>query len=193
MRNVSIRGVDLNVDFVAADGQRVQHDFAPWLPPSMDLDKDMDEAASKIAWAGALLGLLHEADEVLDAEYRTWRADKGEQMLSMSEKLSEHKIKQLVESDPEFVAWKRRLGKVRRDVRTVEVVVNALSAQADMLRSRGANRRAELHHIGMSTLEKDPEASFREVETSKIEPQHDDEDRERRVAAALAETERDRS
>ena len=154
---VFIIGVNLRVSFAAVDGRHIEQDFEPWLEGSRDLDEDMDQAAAKIAWAGAMLGLMYEADEVLDARYRQWRADEGERMLARSEKLSEFKVKQLIESSAEFVRLKSQLAELHRGIHTLESAVRALSAQSDMLRSRGANRRAELRATGMSTSEEDPE------------------------------------
>jgi len=156
-RKVSIAGVDLVVRFQAADGREVQHDFAGWIGGSGDIDQDMDQAAAKIAWAGAMLGMLYEAEEVLDAEYRGWRADEGERILAHSEKLAEYKVKQLIESAAEFVRWKRRTAELHGRIRTLETIVRALSAQADALRSRGANRRAEMRATGITTPSDDPE------------------------------------
>jgi hypothetical protein len=156
-RRVSIAGVSLEVSFTTADNRVVAHDFTAWVGGSEDLDQGMDQAAAKIAWAGAMLGLMYEAEEVLDAEYRGWRADEGERILAHKPTLAEHKVKQLIESSPDFMVWKRKLAGLHGRIRTMETVVRALSAQADALRSRGANRRAEMRATGISTPSDDPE------------------------------------
>ena len=190
MRREKIPGVMLYHEFMAADGHKVRFDFEPWLKPSADLDAAMDEAASKLAFAGAFHGLMVEADEVLDSEYRSWRATQGENILGMdkSGKMSEHKIKQLIESAPEFLEWKRKTAKMAGALRSMDVIVRALANMADMLRSRGANRRAEMHSLGMSTPEQ--EDGDRGAADHDHQRGEDDghEQRERRVAEAVAET-----
>ena len=168
------------MEFVAADGRIIKHDFSSWLE-SGDLGSDMDESAAKIAWAGAVLGLLVELDEVVDAEYRQWRADQGERIVAMNEKLSEFKVKQLIESSTEFVKHKRRIAEVRGKLRTMSIMVESLISRADTLRSKGANRRAEMRSIGMATMEE-------ERPTRHVRADHEDENRERRIAERFDET-----
>ena len=178
---LSIVGVDLVIDFVAVDGRRIFHDFEPWLKYDEDINTDMDQSASKIAWAGSVHGLLHEANDVLDAEYRAWRADQGEKLLTMNEKLSEYKIKQLIESAPDFVTYKKKRAEMKRKLWSMNAISNALGSYADTLRSRGANRRAEFKAIGMTTPEEPEPASTYE---------RSDETRERAVEAAFNETDK---
>lgn len=154
---ISIKGVSLKLEFIAADGRRVEHDFGPWLNSSGSLNRDMDESAAKIAWAGAVLGLILEAYSVIDAEYRAWRSDEGERILSMNDKISEWKVKQLVESSPDFLTFQKRKAEMLAKVREMEIITRALASQADTLRSRGANRRAEMRAINMTTPEEEPQ------------------------------------
>ena len=186
MKAAKIPSVTLYYEFVAADGHKVRHDFEPWLQASDDLNTAMDEMASKLAFAGAFYGLLVEADEVLDSEYRAWRATEGENILSMDKtnKMSEHKIKQLVESHPDFLKWKQKTAKMSGMLKAMDVVVRALASMSDTLRSRGANLRAEMISLGMSTSEQ----SSDEREAKQLNEDDAREMRERRVEEAVAKT-----
>jgi hypothetical protein len=184
MKAEKIPSVKLYYEFVAADGHKVRHDFEPWLQASDDLNTAMDEMASKLAFAGAFYGLLIEADEVLDSEYRAWRATEGESILSMDKKMSEHKIKQLVESHTEFLKWKQKTAKMSGMLKAMDIVVRSLASMSDTLRSRGANRRAEMISIGMSTSEQ----SSDEREAKQLNEDDAREMRERRVEEAVAKT-----
>jgi hypothetical protein len=150
-RSIGITGLDLGLNLELSDGTRISHDFAPWLRSSGSIDQDMDEAASKIAWAGAALGQVEAALVRLDAEYRTWRADETENVLSVNDKLSEWKIKSLIESNVRFADYKKRIAELEGLKAKMRTTVFAFSSQADTLRSRGANLRAEMKAHGMNT------------------------------------------
>lgn len=148
---IGIAGLDLKLNLELPDGTRIAHDFAPWLRSSGSIDQDMEESASKIAWAGAALGQVEGAIIRLDSEYRTWRADETEQLLGVNDKMSEWKVKSLIEAHPKFTEFKKRVAELESLKAKMRAVVFAFGNQADTLRSRGANMRAEMKAHGMST------------------------------------------
>jgi hypothetical protein len=148
---IGIVGLDLMLNLELPDGVRVMHDFAPWLRSSGSIDQDMEESASKIAWAGSALGQVEACIIRLDSEYRTWRADETENLLSVNDKMSEWKVKSLIEGHPKFTEFKKRIAELEGLKAKMRAVVFAFGNQADTLRSRGANLRAEMKAHGMST------------------------------------------
>jgi len=115
-----------------------------------DLDTDMDQVASKIAWYGRVLAAAEESALRVDTLYRQWRAVMTNNALGKGN-LSEFKIKAVIEADPKFVLFKNQIGSSEALVTRLQKALIALQVKANILPSRGAKARDELRATGMST------------------------------------------
>lgn len=99
-------------------------------PITLDWES-FEPAAGLVHWGRVLAEA--EADEVrVETEYRAWRASVGEQALKKDPKLSEWKIKQKVESDPNFKGYREAVAVTIRNRILVQALYDACSAQAEI-------------------------------------------------------------
>lgn len=118
-----------------------------------DLDEDMENVASTIAWYGSILAAAIEARDLADAEYRHWRAAYIEDQLAKNPKMAEWKTKAAMESNRRFLDHKRKIAAAQRLVVRLEKAFTALEHKSHNLRARGASARAEFAATGMHTRE----------------------------------------
>ncbi len=118
-----------------------------------DISEDMTNVASTLAWYGSLWAAAREALAEVEDEYRAWRAEETEKLLEDDLKQAEWKVKNAIDSMKEFADYKASIRKAQRLVDRLTVALEALRTKADMLRSKGANARAELDSTSMKTKE----------------------------------------
>ena len=116
-----------------------------------DVSEGMEKIAAQIAWTGTLWAEAEMEAETVDREYRTWRAEMGKVLLDENPKLSEWKVKQIIEADENFAACKLAQATSRRNAQILRAHFEAFKAKASALQSRGAMLRAELESTGMTT------------------------------------------
>ena len=116
-----------------------------------DLDSDMTEIAAQMSYWGRLWGAAEAEKELADARYRTWRAEYGKQTLDADPKLAEWKIKQKIESSPNFMSHKEAIATAQRNTVILKTRFESFRAKASILQSKGAMARAEIEATGMST------------------------------------------
>lgn len=116
-----------------------------------DLDEDMDRVASQIAHWGRVLGLSIAEEEMADALYRQWRARFGEDLNNADPKLSEWKVKQSIEASEHFTRYKQAIAATKGNRASLEKLLKALEEKSQIMRSKGANRRAEMEATGLHT------------------------------------------
>lgn len=123
----------------------------------MDLSEDMTNVASILAWYGSLWAAARENLQEREDMYRAWRAEVSEQILEDDPKLSEWKVKNSVDNSTAFAAHKKGLRNAQRLVDRLTTALEAVRVKADMLRSKGANARAELDTTSLKTRTQVPE------------------------------------
>lgn len=117
----------------------------------VDISMDMDNVASQMAfWGGVWASAEQEAAES-DAYYRRWRASEGREIINGDTKLSEWKVRQIIESSDEFHKIKRGISKAQENVIVAKTIYEAFRVKANMLQSKGAMMRAELDSTSMRT------------------------------------------
>lgn len=147
--------MESNVVQVTVDGQSVTLDVDRDTA-IVDIDGDMQEIASRIAWYGAVLAAAIESRDLADAEYRHWRAAFTEDRLAKEPKSAEWKTKAAMESNRRFLDHKRRIAECQRLVVRLEKAIVALEHKSHNLRSMGATARAEFSATDMHTRERPP-------------------------------------
>jgi hypothetical protein len=138
----AIKVMGLEVDFDVTEGSSIR---------IHDLSMDMGEVAAHIAYWGHVQGTAEEEEIQVDAHYRAWRANAGKALLAKDSKLSEAKVKMLLEADPEFLRHKHAEAEARRITTTAKTMVAAYEAKSRALQSVGARERAELESTGLVT------------------------------------------
>lgn len=134
------------------DGIHIQHDFGPDLRiDASQLDDEMDKVASIMGWAGELWGDIRKQMTLADSEYRAWRGDMTNQVLTGDPKASEWKIKAMIEANPQFMRHKQIIAELERTDCVLRNTIDALKEKAATMRTRGANLRAEYAATGMNT------------------------------------------
>lgn len=117
----------------------------------VDIDSGMDTVAAHLAWWGGLHGAAEEQKISSKAEYKFWKAQTGMALFSEDAKLSEWKVKQRVESMPEYLQHKMDMAKAKRNATVLHNIVTAFETKASMLQSRGKREAAQLSATGMGT------------------------------------------
>lgn len=120
-----------------------------------DLDENMDEVASQIAYYGELLGAAKEEEGKLDAAYRRWRGGISSAMLKKDPKIAEWKVKAAIEEQKSFEQYKTAQAACTRNIVTIDILIKALCEKSPNLRSKGARMRAVLDSQGMTTPSED--------------------------------------
>jgi len=93
------------------------------------------EIAEEVFRFGELLARAEEVSILVDAEYRSWRAHTGHEILAKDPKMSEWKIRQRLEGSEEFSKFKQGIGIAQRNVVIIENVLTALDAKLQVLTS----------------------------------------------------------
>lgn len=120
-----------------------------------DISEDMTTVASVLAWFGALWAAARENHQEAEDTYRAWRADATIRAIESDPKAAEWKVKQMVDASSAFASHKRSLRGHQRTVDRLGTALEAIRVKADMLRSKGANMRAELDSTNMKTHSED--------------------------------------
>lgn len=116
-----------------------------------DLDEEMDQVSSQIAWFGELLGAIKRDAKTLDKKYRAFRATKTVELLKREKGLAEWKVKAHIESDPQFDKFKTAEAQCIYNDTTITELIAALKEKSQNLRCKGARLRSELESTGMAT------------------------------------------
>lgn len=122
----------------------------------VDINNDMAQVASKIAYWGAIWASAEGELISSEAFYRNWRAKLGKTLSAADSKMTEWKIKQEIESDPTFLKIKQGMAQAQKNVTTAKMMCEAFRSKASMLQSKGAMQRAELDATSMRTPSKKP-------------------------------------
>lgn len=124
-----------------------------------EIGEEMDKVAAQMGYWANVLGAAIEERDAADAAYRNWRAMATEDILLDPEtaKLSEWKVKNRLESTPEFMEHKATIARCKRNVETVDRIFQAFDKKGNQLQSRGANLRGEFEKTGMVTRTRAPD------------------------------------
>lgn len=120
-----------------------------------EIGEDMDMVAAQMGYWGNVLAAAEEAAAAADASYRSWRGNMGMELIDDNPKLSEWKVKNLVDASPQFLKHKADIARTHRNVITCDRVFQAFAKKANVLQSRGANERSVLDRTGI-TVQGDP-------------------------------------
>lgn len=126
---------------IKVDGELIDIDLAEDLI-IRDLAGDMDHVAAKIGHWGDMLGVAEAEKILVDAAYRSWRADFGRVLLATNEKLAEWKVKAAIEASPDFMQHKEKIATAQRNVMTLHSVYEAFRVKAGQLRSKALMKGA---------------------------------------------------
>jgi CRISPR/Cas system CMR-associated protein Cmr5 small subunit len=137
----------------------------------VDIDSDMDRVAAQMAFWGELQGQAESQKVMADTNYRLWKAQIGETILSKESKMAEWKVKQKIEASGKFGTYKEKIAKAVRNTVVLRAIFLAFQSKASMLQSRGARARAEMEATGMSTKSAkraDASAENRQAQKDKV-------------------------
>jgi len=130
-----------------------------------DINEDMSQVSAQIAYWGRMWAEAEAEKEVADARYRAWRAKFTKRVLEEGEKLPEWKVKNMIESSKQFLAFKEEYAEAVRNSVMLRAKTDACKAKASLLQSKGAMLRAEFEATGMATRSEKKKA----VEAVRIE------------------------
>lgn len=134
-----------------------------------DVGAEMDDIAAKMSFISALWASAEEEREMVDAQYRAWRARLGEKLMAR-DSLAEWKVKQAIEADPKFLEYKKAIARTIRNTVFLKAQFQALDAKSRVLQSKSANARAEYAATGGATgrghREDESESKTRRSETA---------------------------
>jgi hypothetical protein len=116
-----------------------------------DISKDMAQVGSQIAWWGRVKAAAIQELEAADAVYRNWRAQAALEALKNDPKLSEWKVKLVIESLKKFLEIKTAISKATENVAACDGMMQAFLKKANVLQSTGANIRAEIDNDSLTT------------------------------------------
>lgn len=108
---------------------------------------DMDDIGARLSWIAQLWGAAEEERELVDAQYRAWRAKAGEKLLA-KDVSSEWKVKQAIEADPRFIEFKKMIARTIRNCTVLKALFASLDAKSRLLQSKSATLRAEMGATG---------------------------------------------
>lgn len=145
---------------VTVDGRAVALDVDADTAITVEtLDADMEAIPGLLAWYGRVLAAAIRQRDTLDDRYRAWRATRTQHELGRDAKIAEHKIKAAIEADRGFLLHRAAMAAAEELVTRLAKAHAALEVKADVLRSLGANARAELEAHGMATRGTPPETA----------------------------------
>jgi len=130
-------------------GERVELDRTQLL--IADIGEDMDNVSAQVSYFAALWAEAEREEMAADTYYRAWRAKQGEALLAADPKLAEWKVRQMIESDPQFEVIKQQMGLARRNTIAIKGHFEAFKVKGSILQSKGAMKRAELESTGIGT------------------------------------------
>jgi hypothetical protein len=116
----------------------------------LDLSDDMDSIAATIAWYGTVLAAAQGFAETLELNAKIWRAQFLDTLLAGDAKVAEWKAKAAAEAHPLYRKHHEATIAAWQVVTRLEHACRALQVKADILRSKGANIRAEMSATGMN-------------------------------------------
>lgn len=122
----------------------------------VDIDAEMDGIAAKINYWGGILAASRAEAEQLDALYRRFRGIQVNAILKGNGSLAEWKTKARIDASDGFLRHKNAKCLSIRNTDQLELIVKALFANVDLLRSRGAKKRDEINAQGMTTPSSSP-------------------------------------
>jgi hypothetical protein len=137
-----------------------------------DVGEEQAKVAFQMAYWGEIWASAKDEAIQVDSLYRKWRAKAGVDILEADPKLSEWKVKQLIEADPKFAVLKKTIAAAERNVTTANAIFVAFKSKAAVLSSKGAMDRAIFERTGMTTKTTTPKK--KSVETT-------DEDKKKRM------------
>lgn len=115
-----------------------------------DLDLALRTIGAEIAYWSAIWGEAEAEKERVDADYRTWRAKLGQDMMAGEKSMPEWKVKNAIEADPMFLNHKKVIALAERNSVLIKGVVDGLKAKAQALSTKGNMMSAELRSTGMT-------------------------------------------
>lgn len=137
---------------------------------SKNLSDDMDKVSSQIAWWSSVKAAALAEQEMVDAGYRQWRAQKAMELLGEGDKVPEWKVKNEIEADKKFIGFKQAIATAAENVAAADGMLQAFLKKSNILQSLGASLRAERETVDVST-----KATKREPAPT-LDDEDDDED-----------------
>ena len=116
-----------------------------------DLSEQQDKVAAQMAYWGEVWAASEAEELEIDAAYRHWRAKLKEELIAKNPKLSDPKIMAKIEATDTFVKFKKAIAQAKQNSITCKTRMQAFEKKANLLQSRGAQRRAEYEATGMTT------------------------------------------
>lgn len=116
-----------------------------WLRASADLLEDAAQVAAYMGTVGELVAEYTAQLELLDAKYRTWRAQATDRLLQTDPKMAEWKVNVGVNAQPNFLEFKTEAARLTGALEWLRSFHEALRIKASMVRAR-----VEIHRAGAS-------------------------------------------
>ena len=113
-----------------------------WLRASHDLLEDAAQVAAYMGTVGELVAEYTAALELLDAKYRTWRAQATDRLLGTDPKMAEWKCNVGVNAQARFLEFKSEAARLTGDLEWLRSFHEALRTKASMVRARVEIQRA---------------------------------------------------
>ncbi len=118
---------------------------------SKNLSDDMDKVSSQIAWWSSVKAAALAEQEMVDAGYRQWRAQKAMELLGDGDKIPEWKVKNEIDADAKFIGFKQAIAKAAENVAAADGMLQAFLKKSNILQSLGASLRAERDTVEVAT------------------------------------------
>ena len=95
-----------------------------------DLAADAGTPSSLMATVGELIAVTVEDLGVVDSQYRAWRASKA--LAVGGDRVSEHRLKSMIEADPTFRTWKAEIARLEGDLEYLRSYFEGLRSKGMM-------------------------------------------------------------
>jgi hypothetical protein len=140
---------------LVVNGKEVKFNRKKELEIGYDLSDQQDKVAAQIAYWGEVWAASEAEELEADAAYRHWRAKLKEELVSKNPKLSDAKMMAKIEATDTFIKFKRAIAQAKQNSIICRTRMQAFEKKANLLQSRGAQRRAEYEATGMNTPTKE--------------------------------------
>lgn len=132
-----------------------------------DVGEDQTKVAAQMAYWGSVWASAKSEAVRIDALYRGWRAKMAKGQLENNPKMSDTKIKYLIEADGRFKSLKDAIAEAEKNIVSSHAIFESFRSKAAVLSSKGAMDRAIFERTGMVTKSSKPKKKKKKVETDK--------------------------
>ena len=132
------------------DGDEIEIDLDEELEIH-DVGEDQTRVPAQMAYWGEVWSNAKSENIRMDALYRHWRANMFKGVLEETPKMSDTKIKNLIESDGRFLELKDSIARAEKNVIVSHSIFESFKSKAAVLSSKGAMSRAIYERTGMMT------------------------------------------